>query len=100
MMKSKANRALLVGSVLVALSAITLLYPDDWVIPRAVSALFGPILAMRMGFYMAGFTTIILSVTNFVPVIFRTTPLTIACLVVGIVIWCVTGFLAGAWLYA
>jgi hypothetical protein len=85
--------------VLLATWGACFLYPDDAVLPLPLAAVFGPFVAMRLGF-SGGILMIVLSLGLAMPFVWKPHPITALLLCWGIVLWLYAGFAAGQWLYA
>jgi hypothetical protein len=85
--------------LLVLSGVLMFAWPDSWPIHTPVAALFGPMLAMKMGF-PEGPVAFVVVVAFALPCAFKTNWLTFGLLVLAIVVWCFTGVVAGQWLWA
>lgn len=87
------------GLLILLAGAFCFLFPEDKVLPLPLAALFGPFLAMRLGF-VEGFVGVLICLGFSTPFAFKPRPLNLVLLSVGIGSWMLIGWLTGQLLYA
>ena len=86
------------ASSLIAVSV----WPDDWPIYTPIAAIFGPFLAMWLGwdawsytdFFGEGLIAFFGVAILVLPFAFKTNPATTMLMILGVLLWCVVGLLA------
>ena len=108
-MQSKSFAAIATATLLIASVAIaSFLYPDNWMLPRSLAAIFGPFMAMKIGFGsfampgigIAGAGVLATCSALFSTALLRPNRLTMILAVVGVALWLYSGYHTGGWLYA
>ena len=87
------------GVLLLTSAVACFSYPDDKVLPLALASFFGPFMAISLGFGGA-VLILFLALGLTLPFVWRSTSFTLMLLVLGIVIWGYSGYVAGGLLYA
>ena len=97
--KAKAIAALF-AAIIPAVTAFA--WPGDWAINVPLAVFFGPWLAICLGgpFFLFGGVTLLAAAAFVSPAVFKTNGITIGLLVIGIAIWCISGYLAVQILWA
>ncbi|WPJ94215.1 hypothetical protein SH580_12300 [Coraliomargarita algicola] len=89
----------LFATLVICLLIAVLVYPDDWVIPLPLAAVFGPFLGMKLGLYDS-FPLALLAIGLIAPIAFKRNKLRVFLSIIGICIWAFVGLACGAVLYA
>jgi hypothetical protein len=93
-------------SVLSLVTCLLFVYPDNWILPLPLAALFGPIMLIRLGygsiatsFLSEGIITVLVVSIFIMAIGFKTNWITISLFVFGVLLWLIIGAMAGQILY-
>ena len=90
----------LVATLVIAIPGVAaFVYPENWILPLWLAALFGPYVGIRMGLDGAVLFALF-CIAFFVPIMFRLNIWTTILALPGVLLWLYAGYTAGQWLYA